>query len=43
MATRAQNEKRFHFWKELPGGGLLVERHQKYPVDTGHERLWGEE
>jgi len=77
MATRAQNEKRFPFWKELPDGtrqywvdrwgiagyqrivkivdsaertlllvqeiyttdNILIEQHQKYPVDTGHERL----
>jgi hypothetical protein len=23
--------------------GELIERHQKYPVDTGHERLIGED
>jgi hypothetical protein len=81
MATRSQNERRFYFWKELPGGGRqywidrwgvagyqrivkivdanektvllvqeiynnehdLIERHQKYPTDTGHERLTDKE
>ncbi len=76
MATRAQNEKDFENWEELPDGGRrywfdrkgeiwgfqrivkivdanentlfviqeiydddgeLYERHQKYPVDTGHK------
>lgn len=23
-------------------GGVLIERHQKYPVDTGHQKLTGE-
>lgn len=23
--------------------GILIERHQKYPYDTGHERLIGED
>ncbi len=81
MATRAQNERRFKNWHELPYGGrrywfdrkgrfgyqrivkvvdtneqtllllqeiyndanILIERHQKFPVDTGHERLVNEE
>ena len=77
MSTRAQNEKYFGQWEELPGGGRryrldvtgrlgwsasyfkevdasettvrfwqeiyddrgnLVETHEKYPVDKGHQR-----
>lgn len=78
MSTRAQNEKKFGHWNELPGGGrrywldvpgrqgwiaryvkevdasettlrfwqeiyddqgMLVEVHEKYPVDKGHEKV----
>jgi hypothetical protein len=78
MSKRAQNERRYPNWEDLPGGGRrywydrqgavrgwvryikivdadeqttsfvqeifnddgeLVARHQKYPVDTGHEVL----
>jgi len=77
MSTRAQNEKRFDRWEELPGGGRryridvqgklgwlarylkdvdasettvrfgrnlrrhrqLVEEHQKFPVDKGHQKV----
>jgi hypothetical protein len=78
MSTRAQNEKKFGNWTELPGGGRrywldvvgrmgwraryskevdsqetplrfwqelyddqgrLVEIHEKYPVDTGHQKV----
>ena len=79
MATREQNERRFPFWEELPGGGrrywsetrrgndfgsqrfvktvdeneatirfvqevfddsvMLIEIHQKFPVDDGHRVL----
>lgn len=81
MATRAQNERRFLNWEDMPDGrrrywtdragaiggfqrmikivdvhentvqviqeiydndGFLIERHQKYPVDTGHQKLIGE-
>lgn len=77
MSTRAQNEKKFGQWEELPGGGRryrldvrgrqgwlarygkevdaseatvrfwqeiydeqgrLVEVHEKYPVDKGHQK-----
>ena len=77
MSTRAQNEKKFGEWKELPHGGrryrldvqgrlgwlarylkevdanettlrfwqeiyddhgALVETHEKYPVDKGHQK-----
>ncbi len=77
MSTRAQNEKKFAGWEELPGGGRryrldvtgrqgwrarylkevdgreitvrfwqeifdgqgrLVEIHEKYPVDRGHQK-----
>ncbi len=77
MSTRAQNEKKFGQWEELPGGGRryqlpvpgrqgwlarylkevaadettlrfwqeiyddqgkLVETHEKYPVDKGHQK-----
>ena len=76
MGTRAQNERRFNHWQDLPGGGRrywldvhgrhgwraryvkevdpaentlrfrqeiydeegrLVEMHEKYPVDRGHQ------
>ena len=78
MNTRAQNEKKFGHWDELPGGGRrywldvsgrlgwlarylkevdaqestlrfwqeiydeqekLVEVHEKYPVDKGHQKV----
>ena len=78
MGTRAQNEKKFGHWEELPGGGRryrldvlgrlgwraryckevdanedtqrfwqeiyddrgrLVEVHEKYPVDKGHQKV----
>jgi hypothetical protein len=78
MSTRAQNEKKFGQWDELPGGGRryrldvrgrlgwlarylkevdanettirfcqelyddqgkLVEIHEKYPVDKGHQKV----
>ncbi|HEU0009931.1 MAG TPA: hypothetical protein VFT34_08960 [Verrucomicrobiae bacterium] len=78
MSTRAQNEKKFGHWDELPGGGRryrldmrgrlgwlarylkevddkettvsfwqeiyddegrLVEIHEKYPVDKGHQKV----
>ena len=78
MSSRAQNEKKFGNWTDLPDGrrrywleivgrmgwrarylkevddqettvrfwqeiyddqGKLVEIHQKYPVDTGHQRI----
>jgi hypothetical protein len=78
MSTRAQNERKFGQWDELPGGGRryrldvpgrlgwlaryckevdaneatvrfwqeiydgqgkLVERHEKFPVDTGHQKM----
>lgn len=78
MSTRAQNEKKFGHWDELPGGrrlyrleivgrsgwvarylkevdaseitlrfwqevyddqGKLVEMHEKYPVDKGHQKV----
>jgi hypothetical protein len=78
MSTRAQNEKKFGNWEELPNGGRrywlnvpgrlgwlarylkevdacettlrfwqeiyddqgrLVETHQKYPVDKGHQKV----
>jgi hypothetical protein len=78
MSTRAQNEKKFGRWEDLPDGGRryvleiagrlgwtarylkevdasettrrfwqeicndqrqLVERHEKYPVDKGHEKV----
>ena len=78
MNTRAQNEKKFGHWDELPGGerrywldvsgrlawrarylkevdarestlrfwqeiyndqGKLVEVHEKYPVDKGHQKV----
>ena len=78
MSTRAQNEKKFGNWTELPGGGRrywldvvgrmgwrasyskevdsqettlrfwqelyddqgrLVEIHEKYPVDEGHQKV----
>ena len=78
MSTRAQNEKKFGTWEELPGGGRryrlevtgrlgwtarylkevdaaettlrfwqeiyddqgkLVEVHEKYPVDKGHQKV----
>ena len=78
MSTRAQNEKRFDKWEELPDGGRryrldvqgksgwmaaylkevdanettirfwqeiydntgkLVEIHQKFPVDKGHQKV----
>ncbi len=77
MTTRAQNERKFEQWEELPAGGRrylldvkgrqgwlarylkevdadektvrfwqeiyddrgqLVETHQKFPVDTGHQK-----
>ena len=77
MSTRAQNEKKFGLWDELPGGGRryrlevpgrlgwlarylkdvdvnettvrfwqeiyddtgkLVETHEKFPVDKGHQK-----
>jgi hypothetical protein len=44
VSTRAQNEKKFGAWDELPGGARryrldvieLVEMHEKFPVDEGH-------
>jgi hypothetical protein len=78
VSTRAQNERKFGSWKELPGGGRryqldvagrsgwlarylkevdanettvrfwqeifdeqgkLVEIHEKYPVDKGHQKV----
>ena len=78
MSTRAQNEKKFGQWEELPGGGRryrldvtgrlgwlaryfkevdanetilhfrqeiyndqgkLVETHEKFPVDKGHQQV----
>jgi hypothetical protein len=78
VSTRAQNEKKYGAWDELPGGGRryrfdvpgrqgwraryfkevdtaettlrfwqevyddqgrLIERHEKYPVDKGHEKV----
>ena len=78
MGTRGQNEKKFGYWEELPGGGRryrldvlgrsgwqarywkevdadeitlrfwqeicdetgrLVERHEKFPVDKGHQKV----
>jgi hypothetical protein len=78
LSTRAQNERKFGCWKELPSGGRrywfevagrrgwkaryvkevdadentvrfwqeicddqgeLVEIHEKYPVDKGHQRV----
>lgn len=78
MSTRAQNEMKFAWWDELPGGGRryrldvagrsgwrarylkevdatdatvrfwqeiyddqgkLVEIHEKYPLDKGHQRV----
>jgi hypothetical protein len=78
MSTRAQNEKKFGHWDELPNGGRryrfdvpgrlgwlarylkevdasettlrfwqeiyddqgrLVETHEKYPVDKGHQKV----
>ena len=78
MNSRAQNEKKFRNWEELPGGGRrywldvpgrlgwrarylkevdaqeatvrcwreifdeqdkLVELHEKYPVDKGHQKV----
>jgi len=78
MSTRAQNEKKFGQWEELPNGGRryrleargrlgwlavylkqvdadetterfwqeiydeqgkLVETHEKYPVDKGHQKV----
>lgn len=78
MSTRAQNEKKFGSWEELPGGGRryrldvsgklgwlarylkevdanettmrfwqeiyddkgkLVEMHEKFPIDKGHQKL----
>ena len=78
MNSRAQNEKKFRSWEELPGGGRrywldvagrlgwrarylkevdaqegtvrfwqeifdeqgkLVEIHEKYPVDKGHQKV----
>lgn len=78
MSTRAQNEKKFGRWDELPGGerrywldvagrlgwrarylkeanademtvrfwqeiydasGKLVETHEKFPVDRGHQKV----
>jgi len=33
-------ERVVRFWQEIyNASGLLVERHEKYPVDRGHERL----
>lgn len=33
-------EKVVRFWQEIYNErGLLVERHEKYPVDRGHERV----
>jgi hypothetical protein len=78
MSTRSQNEKKFTWWEELPGGGRryrlevrgrsgwlarylkevdagemtvrfwqeilddtgrVVEVHEKYPVDKGHQKV----
>jgi len=48
MSPRAQNEKQFGHWDELPGGGRryrldvpgkLVETHEKFPVDKGHQKV----
>ena len=65
MGTRAQNEKKFGQWEDLPGGGrryllrvpgrlgwmalylkeiydnagTLVEVHEKFPVDKGHQKV----
>ncbi len=35
-------EKVVGFWQEIYNeNGVLVERHDKYPVDRGHERVRG--
>jgi hypothetical protein len=34
------NETVVRFWQEIYNGeGMLVERHEKYPVDRGHEQM----
>ncbi len=34
------NEETFRFWQEIyDDGGKLVEVHEKYPVDKGHQKV----
>lgn len=34
------DERTMRFWQEIyDAKGVLVERHEKYPADRGHERL----
>ncbi len=36
------NETTLRFWQEIYNErGVLVERHVKYPADSGHERIGG--
>ncbi len=51
MSRRTQNELKFDHWEDLPGGSrrywqeiyndqdVLVEFHEKYPVDKGHRKV----
>jgi hypothetical protein len=37
---KTQLEETAQLWQEIyDGDGKLVERHQKYPADTGHKKL----
>jgi hypothetical protein len=37
---KTQLEETARLWQEIyDGDGKLVERHQKYPADTGHKKL----
>jgi hypothetical protein len=37
---KTQLEETARLWREIyDGDGRLVERHQKFPADTGHKKL----
>jgi len=37
---KTQLEETIRLWQEIyDDNGKLVERHQKYPADTGHQKL----